>query len=182
LNQIKIARRYALALMSEVNQQKNILAVNSDMLELKNLLQTNQDFSNFLQVPTLSAAKKSDILKVLLESEMKHFSDLTKSFLLLLSRKKRIELLSDILIAFQSLVDSQQNTIHASIESVNGLDENQFTQIKNELEKKYSKKIILTQKTNPLLLGGFMVNIDNTLIDLSVSNQLQKLKSRLISG
>ena len=63
---------------------------------------------------------------------------------------------------------------------INADIEAEIMQYVEKLEEMTGKKIIMKQKVDAALLGGFTVQIGDQLIDGSVARQLQTLKARIM--
>ena len=174
----RISIRYAKALFSQAQDEKKLDIVAEDLAELKKLLETSVDFNAFVQNPLISGIKKSEILKSLFSGK---FNPLTMNFLFLLSSKKRVDVLDQILIKFDELLLKYRNQVVVELNSPSILDEEQLNAIKANIEEMTNKSVVLETKKDASLIGGFTVKIEDFIIDNSVRYQLAKLKEKLIS-
>jgi F-type H+-transporting ATPase subunit delta len=55
------------------------------------------------------------------------------------------------------------------------LDETTMKNITEAAEQKLNIKLLLTQKLDPTLFGGFKIRVGNKLIDMSIQTKLDKL-------
>ena len=174
----RVSVRYARALFSLAEEEKKLEAVATDMGELKKLLENSTDFSGFILNPLLSSSKQAELIREFFTGKV---DPLTFDFLQLLCKKKRLNQLSEILDAFNSLLLEKRNQVHAEVTSAVALDDQQMDAIKANLESMTDKSVILNTKKDSALIGGFKVMIDGVIIDNSVQYQLLKLKEKLVS-
>ena len=50
------------------------------------------------------------------------------------------------------------------------------------IESMMGKKVIFTQQLDDSVIGGFIVKIKDTVIDLSIKTQLEKMRKQLVQG
>lgn len=174
----RISIRYAKALFSLAQDQKKLDKVADDLSDLKGLLGSSDDFNKFVLNPLISGNKKAEILKSLFSGKL---DPLTLDFLYLLSNKKRVNVLDEILLKFDALLLKHRNQIVAELTSPLALDDKQLDLIKTNIETMTQKSVLLETKEDASLIGGFTVKIDDIVIDNSVRYQLFKLKEKLIS-
>ena len=174
----RISIRYAKALFSLAQDEKKLDKVANDLSELKKLLGGSVDFNTFVLNPLISGSKKAGILKALFSDKL---DPLTMDFLYLLSNKKRVNLLDQILLRFEELLLKHRNQIVAKLTSPSSLDSKQLDAIKTNIEKMTQKSVLLETTEDASLIGGFTVKIEDIIIDNSVRYQLAKLKEKLIS-
>lgn len=96
--------------------------------------------------------------------------------------KKRIFGNSENLFAIlKKIIHKQEGILEAYVSSAEPLDENQKKDIVKELKRRYSAtEIILIEKIDISLLGGFKIEIGNEVIDLSIKSKISKLQEHLI--
>ncbi|NOG46526.1 MAG: ATP synthase F1 subunit delta [Calditrichaeota bacterium] len=174
----RISIRYAKALFSLAQDEKKLDTVANDLAELKELFNSNVQFKTFVLNPLLSGTKKTEVFKNLFSGKL---DPLTMNFLFLLSSKKRVDVLDQILLKFDELLLSHKNQIVAEVTSPISLDDGQLDSIKSNIENITQKSVLIEAKEDSSLIGGFTVKIEDVIIDNSVRYQLSKLKEKLIS-
>jgi F-type H+-transporting ATPase subunit delta len=65
------------------------------------------------------------------------------------------------------------------LSSAQSLTQEQIKKIKESLSRKSTKKIFMHQEITPRLLGGFVLNFANHIVDFSLRYRLQQLKVNL---
>jgi len=70
MKNVRVARRYAMALMTAATEQKNIDGTAGDLDMLGNLLRGSREFRLLIASPIVSPAKKKAVFKELLEKRI----------------------------------------------------------------------------------------------------------------
>ncbi|MBI5412889.1 F0F1 ATP synthase subunit delta [Candidatus Peregrinibacteria bacterium] len=101
-----------------------------------------------------------------------------KNFLAFLRRKKHFRLLPKVMQAFEKEWNARSGIVKLSVTYPE-----KFAQSVAELERKVGaslgKKVTVKAKSSPKLIGGFTVQMDDTLIDASVQGRLKSLEQKL---
>ncbi|CAL4317490.1 ATP synthase subunit delta [Buchnera aphidicola (Chaitophorus sp. 3695)] len=102
-----------------------------------------------------------------------------KNFLKLLIKNKRLFLLKKIYIAYNSIIRKHNKVIYVVFKSSGVINSIQKNKIKLILKKILLSKIKINFIIDLGLIGGFVIFIDDILIDLSIKNNLTYLKNFL---
>lgn len=174
MSDIKVASRYAKALL-ELSVEKNVLeAVISDFKTLLSITEQNREVGLTLGSPIVNYDKKFNILKALLG---KSANTITLSFFDLVTRKKR----SNVLIATSKEFLRQYNDFKgiqvAEVTTTLPLTDDLRKQI-IEVVKEISglDKVELIEKIDKDLIAGFVLKVNDKLWDDSLSGKLRKLR------
>lgn len=173
----RVAIRYSKALFELALEQNFMEDVRDDLVRIKDVCQTNPEFQQTLNNPLIDEKIKSTILGKLFGANL---NQLTSKFIQLLSRKKRSGHLLEIIENYLQRVLDHQDIVSCLLISSRQLDTNQSEMIKSRVEVLTGKRVILTSHIDDYILGGFIVRIKDTVIDLSIKTQLDKLRNRLM--
>ena len=77
------------------------------------------------------------------------------------------------------MIDTAKGILNGTIQSAIELDDETMCEIKESLEKRFSKKLILEHRVTPELIGGLRIQVGNMVIDASVKSRLENLKEIL---
>jgi len=172
---MKAAKRYAKALF-EISSG-NLDAVQKDMQWLEDTFETYPELLKFFKNPTVAASKKMSAAQQLFGQKV---SENTAKLIDLLGQKDRLSLLKDIVVSFNELYKKYKGIKEAEVISAIPLDDTLKNNILDKIkELTGSSQIKLTNKVNPELIGGFILNIDDWQYDASISGKLAKIKSKL---
>jgi F-type H+-transporting ATPase subunit delta len=191
----KIARRYALALLStalhegSANDQSHIdfskiqpssKLVDTVLADLKfvvDVVKSSKDLTSLLKSPVVQHRKKEAIFKEVFESKI---DKLVFAFIILLSEKNREKLLFEIANAFVELYNEIYNILPVTVFSAVTLESNQQKIVSEALQKRTGKTIDPTFKVKPELKAGAKVQIKDVVIDGSLQCQLMQLHKKLL--
>ncbi|MEJ2542459.1 MAG: ATP synthase F1 subunit delta [Calditrichaceae bacterium] len=173
----RVAKRYAKALFQLGVEEKKLEQLENDLSQIENLLKESENFNLFIANPLISEIEKAKIMAKLFKGKL---SDAGYNFLQLLTSKKRSSLLPDCIEQFRLLLHQHRNILKGELFSVVDLSDAQVEKIKENVEKMTGKSVIFDKHLDSSLLGGFIIKIEDIIIDNSIRFQLNKLRERLI--
>ena len=173
------ARPYAQALFELAREANQLDVVHDDIQSLGELTGQSDDFKSLVENPFISREKKTAVLDALLQGKS---AELTLRFLRFLVSKNRLNLLEDVSEELHQMVLVERGAIEGEIRTAVGLSEDQVKEICLRLKAQFAKDILPTVKVDPELIGGFQVQIGDTVYDYSIKNQLENLRQRIISA
>ncbi|MEO6496815.1 MAG: ATP synthase F1 subunit delta, partial [Solirubrobacteraceae bacterium] len=106
----------------------------------------------------------------------------TRSLVLLLLQRGKIERLADVEREFRRLDDRRQGITAATVTSAAPLDADETKALTARLTQMTGGRVDLTFAVDPAILGGVVVRLGDRLIDGSVLGRLERLRSRLEAG
>ena len=171
----RLSSRYAKSLVDLALETGQLDDVFQDMQILRQVCLESRDFSRMIKSPIIKADKKNSIFRAIFEGKL---HKLTMRFCLLLIEKGREYFLFEITNSFAEQYRVVKNIQQVSITTAVAIDE----KLKIELIAKVSKEIPgktieLNTFVNPDILGGFLLETENTLLDASIMRELRDLKS-----
>jgi F-type H+-transporting ATPase subunit delta len=161
----RLAGRYAKSILDLSIEKNQLDNVYHDMVFLKGICDTNRDFVNFLRSPIVKADKKEKTLTAITTGRI---SELTAAFIKLLTTKGREPLLPEITVAFiAQYKDHKDIHIVRLVTAIVASEE-----LKNEITGKVRsmlkmENIELHESVDPGIIGGFILEIGDKLIDAS---------------
>jgi F-type H+-transporting ATPase subunit delta len=173
-----VASRYAKSLMELAVENKQLDAVKNDMKTIQLVCNQNHEFILFLNSPVIKTDKKLAVLSDLFKGKI---SDLSLSFLNLITSKRREAYIGDITAAFDELYKENKNIFTAVVTSANGLDEKTRLMVIDLIKSQMNGEVELTEKIDANTIGGFILKIGDRQIDKSVARQLNNLKKELLN-
>jgi F-type H+-transporting ATPase subunit delta len=87
--------------------------------------------------------------------------------------------LTDISKNFKELVAKEKNLKNITVASSYRIDKEQLKQIEAALEKRMKAEVSVVTEIDKSLIGGLKISYDDQVIDLSIKNKLEKLKTQL---
>jgi F-type H+-transporting ATPase subunit delta len=175
----RVAIRYSKALF-ELALEKNLIEdVRTDLEMIQKVCAENPEFQQTLNNPLIEEKIKSNILRELFETKV---NSLSFKFLQLLSRKRRSGFLLEMIDNYLQRVLDHQGILSCLLISLKPVESDQNDAIKERIESMTGKSVIFTYQIDGSLIGGFIVKIKDTVIDLSIKTQIEKMRKHLIHG
>lgn len=137
------------------------------------------DLRNVLASPAVSAQRKRAVIRRL--ADRTGASRIVRNFLLVLSDHRRAGALSQVIDAFDVLLDERLGYVRAEIRSAFELTPEQRDELAKRLGRIAGSKVRLKYEIDPDLIGGVTAQIGSTVYDGSVRGQLADLRARLSS-
>ncbi|MCU7496725.1 MAG: F0F1 ATP synthase subunit delta [Ignavibacteria bacterium] len=179
MSNYNISSRYANALMQLASEKDLFEQISADMEVVFNTLSSSREFQMMLISPVVKVYDKEQVLLKVFENRISHDS---LNFLQFIVRKNRENLLFNIVRQFLSLRDKKLGVVNAEVLSASEFTDEQKSKLTKKLEEYTRKKVRLSLQIDRNLLGGFIVRIEDTVIDASLDHQLELLKSQFMKG
>jgi F-type H+-transporting ATPase subunit delta len=173
-----VANRYAKSLMGLAMESNKVDEVRKDMNMIEELCKDNREFDLFLHSPIIKTDKKVGVINTIFKGKI---SDLTLSFLNLITKKHRESYIHDIAAAFDEQYKENKNIFTAVVTSASGLDDKTRQKMLDLVKSQMKGEVELEEKIDPNTIGGFILRIGDKQIDKTVSRQLSNLKKELIN-
>ena len=176
----RVAKRYAAALFGVAHRDDILDAVEKDLLLIgRYLAETPSYLRAVLLQPLITDERK---YKVLDDAFSDRITATSLSFLKLLIRKRREDLVEVVLSEFRVLLSELTNTVDAEAVTAVELSAEQTQRLIQSLQKMTGKTVRLTTQIDTSLLGGVVVRIGDRIIDGSVRGSLTRLEQHLLGS
>ena len=167
----RLATRYAKSLLDLAKERGEVEQVYNDMLLLQQICKGNRDFVVLLKSPVITPDKKIKILEAITAGKV---SEMTNSFNRLLINKAREASLPEIATAFIKQYKDFKNIHTIKLISASPLSEELKKAIVNRVRSTTQMKNIEVETTiNDKLIGGFVLQVGDQLVDASISHELK---------
>ena len=117
-----------------------------------------------------------------LEQMAASYHPLTRNFVHLLLDRRREEVLVGISEAFRQRSLTERGAVEGVVESPRELDAGSVAELAQKIGRDLGKEVLLSQRSNPDLVGGVRVFVGGRLIDYSVQGRLAELRRKLLSA
>lgn len=169
-----VAGRYATALFELGLEAKALEQIEADLNRYDEALDAVEDLQRLVKSPMFSAEEQGKALGAILD-ELK-IEGLTKNFLLLVSKNRRLFASQEMIRAFRALLAAHRGEMSATVTAASKLTDTQITALKQALKAALGKDVMLDQRVDPSLIGGLMVKVGSRMIDTSLRTKLTSLK------
>ncbi|KZP34590.1 OSCP, subunit 5 of the stator stalk of mitochondrial F1F0 ATP synthase [Athelia psychrophila] len=186
-----IALKYSNALYSAaISKSPQVLSkVHTELSNISTQLKTTPELNTFVNNPTLSLNDRTKGIQVLLGkvegsgAKKEPVSDVTKNLLSVLSENGRLGEVQSVIEGFNEQYAKYKGELTVVITSATPLARDVLSKLEATLKQSQaalqSKSLKVTNKVNPAVLGGFVVDFGDKTIDLSVSSTVNKLNGIL---
>ncbi|MBI4455467.1 MAG: ATP synthase F1 subunit delta [Acidobacteria bacterium] len=172
-----VARKYGRALAEVALEKGRQEEVRADLAGFGILYQENKELQNVLQNPVIPFSSKRNIITQI--AMMGPLGSEVRNFLYLLLQNNRIQLLSEIQLAFQDILNEKLGILRGQVYSSVILAEEQRTALETRLESKTSRKVQLAYYQDPSLIGGVKIQVGSVIYDATVQKQLEEIQRRI---
>ena len=169
-----VAGRYATALFELGLEEKALEQIEADLNRFGEALDAAQDLERLVKSPMFSAEEQGRALGAIID-ELK-IEGLTKNFLLLVSKNRRLFAAPDMIRAFRAMLAEHRGEMSATVTAASKLTDTQVTALKQALKAALGKDVMLDQLVDRSLIGGLMIKVGSRMIDTSIRTKLNTLK------
>jgi F-type H+-transporting ATPase subunit delta len=172
----RLATRYAKSLIDLAIEKGQLENIYADMQWLQALCKASRDFVVLLKSPVIKADKKEKIVEAVTRA---HVGEITTAFIRLMIRKSRESYLPEVVTAFIKQYKANKNIYTVKLTSASPVSE----ELKNEIVKKIQDTtemhhIELEVGVNEDLIGGFVLQAGDKLIDASIAYDLKNIEKQ----
>jgi F-type H+-transporting ATPase subunit delta len=169
----RIAVRYARSLYEFAQEKNQVAEVLETCQRLERMMAQTPELMNFLRSPIITHVRKKPILQKVFEP---HVEPLMLSYINTLTERGRESLLPNITAAFVDLYNQANGILVAELVTTHHFEPALKMDISQKLEKLVNKKIVLKERLDPDILGGFQIRFGSTILDASVQNDLRRIR------
>jgi F-type H+-transporting ATPase subunit delta len=170
----RVASRYAKSLLDLAIERKELETVYADMLYLQQLIKGSREFLNLLRSPIV----KSDVkIKAVNAVTAGNISPLTTTFTTLLINKTREGVLPEVINSFVSQYKKYKNIHIVKLTTAVPVSEEVKQAFVDRIRSTSSDMQNIEMETfvNPDIIGGFVLESGDKLIDASISFDLRTI-------
>ena len=171
-----ISVRYARALLKSATDQKLEDKVYQEMMTLaKSYLEVPQ-LRQTIDNPMLSKDKKEMLLQTVSGEKI---SALTKSFIALVLKEDRENVIQFMANSFVTLYRQQKNVIRGKLTTAARVSAQTEQKMREMVESKTNGTVEFETEVNPDIIGGFILEYDTFRMDASVKSKLNSILTQL---
>lgn len=169
----RLAGRYAKSLVDLSTETNQLEAVKNDIAFLQAVCNASKEFVNVLRSPIIHADKKKIIVESITKGKVE---DLTSLFINLLITKGRESAIPEITEAFIQQYNSLKGIHKVKITTAFTASEELKNIVISKLKTEAGlKEVELEMAINEDLVGGFVLEYDNKLVDASILRDLKDI-------
>ena len=169
----RLAGRYAKSLIDLAIEKGELEKIFADMQWLQQVCKQSRDFLSLLKSPIIKADKKQKIVDAVTAGKI---NNITALFTRLLIAKGRESFLPEIITAFINQYKRHKNIYIVKLTTAVPLKEDLKNAIISQVKKTSNmENIELETSVNKDLIGGFVLQAGDKLIDASIAYDLKQI-------
>lgn len=180
MNDGLIPQRYAKALYKLALDKGNAKAVYEEMKLVADSFRDNPDLNRVLANPFVSRDDKENLL---LAAAGKDVEADYRAFVKLILQHDREEFAQQMALAYRDIYRKENNISQVTVTTASEISPDQLDKIRKIVQEAYKDfSLEWEYRVNPDLIGGFVVDVDSSRLDASLSNELEQLRTNLLSN
>ena len=180
MNNPRLATRYAKSILDLAVEQNQLEIVYQDMRFILSICKSNPDFVALLRSPIIKPTAKAKIIESITRERV---NDLTTAFIKLLVIKIREINLPEIAAAFVDQYNTIKNIQKVKITTAVQISDTLRDAILAQIEGNTpSTSIDLETAVNPALIGGFVLETKDKILDASILKDLKDVGKQFLNN
>jgi ATP synthase F1 delta subunit len=171
----EIAEVYSRALFDVAKEHDILDPLHDELGQFADALDENRDLQLFFFSPYFSSQEKKDGIGKLISGADEHFV----RFLELLAERHRMPAIFRIRREFDGLYAEERKLLPVTVTSAIELDKDTVKEIGRKIEENTGRKVELTTKVDPDVLGGLVMRVGNVVMDGSIRARLERLRKQV---
>ena len=172
----RLAARYAKSLLDLAVEQNSLDATLKDVQTIDETIRGSREFAAVLKSPVIKADKKDAIVEAVFGTRL---SPLTRAFVKLLTTKGRETTLGEMATSFMSQYRVMNKISQVKLITAAPVSE----AVKEGIRRKVAaampgQSVEMTTEVQPDLIGGFVLEMGDKLVDASIKRDLQDIKKQ----
>ncbi len=176
----RTARRYAKALFLLAQDGKAMEAVGGELEAFAALARDDRALGEVLTRPWIKPEDRRAV--ALAVAERAGAGRTLRDFAGLLAERGRIDHLPEITAAYRTLLDEALGRARAEVRTAVALTEDEKRRLAERLGRVLGKQVLLDERVDQGLLGGFVAQVGSLILDGSLDSQLGRVRERLARG
>jgi F-type H+-transporting ATPase subunit delta len=163
--------------MDVVGSAEKASALRTELTRFDQMRKSSTELQELYANPGIEYAQKSKITHTI--AHRLGLSEMTVKILDVLTRNHRMNGLGPVIEALAEMIRTATDTVAADVRSAKPLNDQEQAELRRTLEKKAGRKVELTIKTDPELIGGLVAKIGSEVFDASVTGKIDRFRESL---
>jgi F-type H+-transporting ATPase subunit delta len=174
----EIAAVYARSLFEVASEQDKLDVVREQLGAFVDALDGVRELQVFFFSPYFSTQEKEEGL----DRAVSDADPVILNFLKLLIEKHRMPVIFRARAEYDRLWEEENKLLPVEITSAVELDEDIVKQLGDRISEQTGRKVELSSRVEPDILGGIVVQVGNAVLDASVRNRLDQLRRQVVKA
>jgi F-type H+-transporting ATPase subunit delta len=171
----EIAEVYARALFEAAVENGELDEIQQQLAAWTDALGENRNLQTFFFSPRFSSVEKKEAIGRIIVGGNQRFVN----FLELLAERHRLPAIFRIRRDFDELWREEHKLLPVEVTSAVELDESLVRSIGERIESQTGRRIELTSRVDPDIIGGLVLRVGNRVLDASVHGRLERLRRQI---
>lgn len=174
-----VASRYSKALLEYAGQAGDVADVYRQASALLLAFASVPGFQKAVTDHTaVSVEKKMELLAAALGDDA--MADSLQRFFALVARNDRMQDIRFMLKSFVDMYHESRNMRFAHLVTAVPVDDAFRARMRSQLSSAFGAEVVLEEEVDPSIIGGFILTVDDSRVDASVSGQLNALRAQYL--
>jgi F-type H+-transporting ATPase subunit delta len=179
MSEAVVAKRYADALFQLASEKSNVNDLLEELQVVKQVFAENKELLAFLAHPRVTNEKKRNFL----DEVFAGVSNDVLNTLKILVERHRVGMTTDVVDAFEVLVNDASGVAQGKVFSVRKLSDAEKADLELSFAKRLNKSVVkLENVVDPSLVGGVKIRMGNTIYDGTISGKLRRIEQNIKLG
>jgi F-type H+-transporting ATPase subunit delta len=171
----EIAEVYSRALFEVAQEQDKLDEVHEQLDEFADAIHENRDMARFFFSPYFSTEEKKEAL----HKTVTGADEAVMNFLEALLERHRMPVIFRIRDRFDAMWEEENKLLPVEVTSAIELDKKTINDIGKTIGEQVDRKIELSSKVDPEILGGVVLRVGNFILDASIRHRLEQLRKQV---
>ena len=174
----QLARRYAKAILDVAKEADSLDAVGRGLDEFGETWTESRELRMLFESPEIGAADRIRVLEAI--ASRMGLPQSVSRLLALLSDRRRMRFVPDVIAAFRTLSESEAGTARVEVITATAMSDAYYGEIERAIEAASGRKVVLERKEDPSILGGVITRMAGRVLDGSLRTRLAELSDQLL--
>jgi ATP synthase F1 delta subunit len=171
----EIAEVYARALFEVASDQDKLDDIHEQLGDFADAIGENRDMARFFFSPYFSTEEKKEAL----HKTVSGADDAFMNFLEALLERHRMPVIFRIRQRFDQFWEEERKLLPVEVTSAVELDKKTVNDIGKSIGEQVGRKVELSSKVDPEILGGVVLRVGNFVLDASIRHRLEQLRKQV---
>ncbi len=174
----ELAQVYARSLFEVAREQSKLDVLREQLGQFADAMKQNRELELFFFSPYFSTSEKQAGLERLLDGAEARLM----SFLNLLIENHRMPVIYRVRREYERLWERENRLLPVVLTSAVELDEQTVKDLGERIGERTGNTVALTTEVRPEIIGGIVVRVGNSILDASIRNRLEQLRTQVAQG
>jgi len=176
----RLASRYAKSLIDLAVEQNSLEVTLQDVQYLDATIRSSAELAIMLKSPVIKADKKNAVIEAIFGARL---SPLTRAFIKLLTSKGREDTLAEMATAFMQQYRIMKNISQVRLITAAPVSDSVKEAIREKVAASMpGQQVELSTDVQPELIGGFVLEMGDKLVDASIRRDLNDIKKQFLKN